>query len=351
MSKLSNELYEKEQHKGQMLLYITNNGSIKLEVRLEGETLWLTINQMAELFGIDKSGISRHLKSIYETSELKREATVANFATVQNEGGRSVSRDLEYYNLDAIISVGYRINSIRGTQFRMWASQRLKEYIIKGFALDDARLKEPKGGRYFEELIARIRDIRSSEKVFWRKVLDIYATSIDYDPHSEDSKLFFQQVQNKMHWAAHGRTAAELIYQRADAEQPNMGITNYPGNELLKRDVEVAKNYLNEQELTILNRIVTAYLEVAEIQALNSIPMTMKDWIERLNQFLTMTGRELLNHAGNITHIQAMEKAHNEYEKFCFKHLNEATEVEKHFIAAEQEIKKIESAGNRSMKI
>jgi hypothetical protein len=308
MKDLPNKLHEKEPRKGQMLLYTGNNGSIKLEVRLEEETLWLTINQMAELFGVDKSGISRHLKSIYETGELKREATVAKFATVQNEGSRNISRDLEYYNLDAIISVGYRVNSVRGTQFRIWATERLKEYIIKGFALDDARLKEPKGGRYFEELLARIRDIRSSEKIFWRKVLDIYATSIDYDPYSEISKLFFQQVQNKIHWAAHGHTAAELIYQRADAELPNIGITNYPGDKLLKRDVEIAKNYLNEAELTTLNRIVTAYLEIAEIQALNRKPMTMEDWIERLHQFLTMTGRELLDHSGNVSHNQAIQK-------------------------------------------
>lgn len=349
MSKVSNEPYEKEPQKGQMLLYVGNNGSIKLEVRLEGETLWLTINQMAELFGIDKSGISRHLKNIYETGELRKEATVATVATVRTEGSRNISRELEYYNLDAIISVGYRVNSIRGTQFRVWAAERLKEYIIKGFALDDARLKDPIGERYFEELLARIRDIRSSEKIFWRKVLDIYATSIDYDPNEEDSKVFFQHIQNKMHWAAHGHTAAELIYLRADAKQPNMGVTNYPGSRLLKRDVEIAKNYLNEQELMVLNRIVTAYLEIAEIQALNHNPMTMKDWIERLHQFLTMTGRELLNHAGSISHTQAIQKAHNEYEKFCLKHLNEPTEVEKHFIAAEKEMQRIAATPNMNL--
>ncbi|WP_419590519.1 RhuM family protein, partial [Thiolapillus sp.] len=238
-------------------------------MRLEDETLWLTLGQMAELFGIDKSGISRHLKNIYETNELQRNETVAKFATVQPEGGRSVSRMLEHYNLDAIISVGYRVNSIRGTQFRIWATERLREYLVKGFVLDDERLKEPQNDRYFEELLARIRDIRSSEKVFWRKVLDIYATSVDYNPKAETSQRFFQQVQNKMHWAAHGHTAAELIYQRADASKHEMGITNYPGNKLLKRDVEVAKNYLSEEELAILNRIVTAYLELAELQALN----------------------------------------------------------------------------------
>ncbi|MFO7646031.1 MAG: virulence RhuM family protein [Desulfosarcina sp.] len=315
-----------------------------METRLQNETIWLTLNQMAALFGVDKSGISRHLKNIYETGELRRKATVANFATVQKEGDRSVSRELEHYNLDAIISVGYRVNSIRGTQFRIWATERLKEYIVKGFTLNDERLKEPGGGRYFEELLARIRDIRSSEKVFWRKVLDIYATSIDYNPRTETSQMFFKQVQNKMHWAAHGHTAAELIYQRADAGQLNMGITNYPGNRLLKRDVEVAKNYLSEDELNILNRIVTAYLEVAEIQALNRNPMTMQDWIARLHQFLAMTGRELLTHSGKISHEAALEKAHEEYEKFRLKRLEEPSEVEKHFIEAEQGLKQIEKS-------
>ena len=266
----------------QFLIYQGKNGEVKLDVRLENETIWLSINQMAELFDVDKSGISRHLKNIFKSGELTRQATVANFATVQLEGSRSVNRELEYYNLDAIISVGYRVNSIRGTQFRIWATERIKECIVKGFTMDDARLKESGNSRYFEELLARIRDIRSSEKIFWRKVLDIYSTSIDYDPKAEYSQQFFKQVQNKMHWATHGHTAAELIYQRADASQNNMGITNYAGNKLLKRDVEIAKNYLNEEELTILNRMVTAYLEMAELQALNQVPMKMQDWIERL---------------------------------------------------------------------
>jgi len=219
----------------------------------------------------------------------------------------------------------------------------LKEYLVKGFTLNDERLKEPEGSRYFEELLARIRDIRSSEKIFWRKVLDIYATSVDYDPKAETSQLFFKQVQNKMHWAAHGHTAAELIVQRADADQPSMGITNYPGNKLLKRDVEIAKNYLAEDELNLLNRMVTAYLEMAEIQALNHAPMTMKDWAERLDQFLTMTGRELLTHAGQVSHEAALAKAHEEYETFRVKQLSEPTDVERHFIEAEQDLKKIES--------
>lgn len=221
-------------------------------------------------------------------------------------------------------------------------TERLKEYMLKGFILDDERFKASGDSRYFEELLTRIRDIRSSEKVFWRKVLDIYATSIDYNPNSETSRLFFKQVQNQMHWAAHGHTAAELIYQRADADQPNMGVTNYPGSKLLKRDVEVAKNYLSEEELNILNRVVTAYLEVAELQALNRTPMTMQDWTQRLHQFLTMTGQELLTHAGKISHDKAMRKAHEEYEKFRLMQLEQPTEVEKHFIEVEQELKQIE---------
>ena len=329
------------QSTGQFLIYQAEDGATKLEVRFEGETLWLSINHMAELFGIDKSGISKHLKNIFETGELVRNAVVAKFATTAADGK---NYQVEHFNLDAIISVGYRVNSIRGTQFRIWATERLKEYIVKGFTIDDERLKEPEGGRYFEELLARIRDIRSSEKIFWRKVLDIYATSSDYDPHAESSKLFFKQIQNKMHWAAHGHTAAELIYQRADAEQPNMGVTNYAGNKLLKRDVEVAKNYLNEEELNLLNRIVAAYLEMAELQALNRTPVTMQGWIERLDQFLTMTGRELLDHAGKISHNRALDKAHDEYEKFRLQQLLEPTVVEKHFIEAEQELKQIETS-------
>ena len=322
----------------EFLLYQTEDGRIRIETRMQDETIWLTINQMAELFSVDKSGISRHLKNIFETGELQKKSVVAIFATTASDGK---TYQMDHFNLDAIISVGYRVNSIRGTQFRIWATQRLKEYIVKGFTMDDERLKEAGGGRYFEELLARIRDIRSSEKVFWRKVLDIYATSIDYDPNSEQSRLFFRQIQNKMHWAAHGHTAAELIYERADATQPNMGVTNYPGYQLLKRDVEVAKNYLNEEELNVLNRIVTAYLEVAEVQALNRVPMTMQGWISRLDQFLTMTGRELLDYAGKISHDAALEKAHEEFEKFRLIHLEQPTEVEKHFIEAEKYLNKM----------
>ena len=331
-----------ETPKGEMLVYQTEDGRIRLDVRLQDETVWLTQPLLAELFQTTQQNVSQHIQNIYEEGELHQEATHKKFLSVRKEGVRQVQRNLDFYNLDMIISVGYRIKSTVATRFRIWATQRLKEYLVKGFTMDDERLKEGGNSRYFEELLARIRDIRSSEKVFWRKVLDIYATSIDYDPGSESSKLFFQQVQNRMHWAAHGHTAAELIYARADAGQPRMGITNYPGNKLLKRDVEVAKNYLNEEELTILNRMVTAYLEVAELQALNRNPMTMQDWIDRLHQFLTMTGRELLTHSGTVSHESAMAKAHNEYEKFRLRQLEEPTEVERHFVEAEAEFKRIE---------
>jgi len=316
---------------------------VKLDVRLEEETVWLTQPLMADLFQTSQQNVSQHIRNIYEEKELLPEATHKKFLSVRQEGRRQVQRQLDFYNLDMIISVGYRVKSAVATRFRIWATERLKEYLVKGFALNDERLKEPEGGRYFEELLARIRDIRSSEKVFWRKVLDIYATSVDYDATAETTQLFFKQVQNKMHWAAHGHTAAELIHHRADAEQTNMGVTNYSGNKLLKRDVEIAKNYLSEEELTLLNRIVTAYLELAELQALNREPMTMKDWIQRLDAFLTMSGRDLLNHAGAISHLDAIGKAHEEYEKYRIAQLEQPSEVEGHFIEAEQALKQIES--------
>ncbi len=342
--------YEKhgmELSKGEMLVYQTDDGRIKLDVQLQDETVWLTQANLADLFLVKPQNITMHLKNIYAEGELAEKATCKEFLQVQKEGNRQVERSRKFYNLDAIISVGYRIQSQVATRFRIWATQRLKEYLVKGFTMDDERLKESGNSRYFEELLARIRDIRSSEKIFWRKVLDIYATSIDYDPHPESSQLFFKQVQNQMHWAAHGHTAAELIYSRADAGQPNMGVTNHPSHKLLKRDVEVAKNYLNEEELNILNRMVTAYLEMAELQALNRTPMTMEDWAERLHQFLTMTGRELLTHAGTISHDSAMDKAHAEYEKFRLHQLEEPTEVEKHFVEAEEELKRIEKGRTR----
>jgi len=332
---------------GEVLVYQTEAGEVKVDVRLEDESVWLTQQMMAELFQTTQQNISLHIRNVIAEGELDQDATHKKYLSVRREGNRDVRRELDYYNLDMIISVGYRVKSGLATRFRIWATQRLKEYIIKGFTMDDARLKEAGNSRYFEELLARIRDIRSSEKVFWRKVLDIFATSIDYDPGSEQSCLFFQQVQNQMHWAAHGHTAAEVIYARADADQRNMGITNYPGSRLLRRDAEIAKNYLNEDELNILNRIVTAYLEVAELQALSRIPMTMHDWIDRLHQFLTMTGRKLLDHAGKISHDEAFQKAHAEYEKFRDQQLSEPTAAEKHFIEAEKKMKRIEVANKK----
>ena len=331
----------------EFLLYQTEDGRIRIETRMQDETVWLTMNQMAELFDVNKSGISRHLRNVYESGELQREATVAKYATVQNEGSRGVTRELEYYNLDAIISVGYRVNSLRGTQFRIWATQRLREFLIKGFAMDDERLKQGGGGNYFDELLARIRDIRSSEKIFWRKVLDIYATSIDYDPSANVSKEFFRILQNKMHWAAHGHTAAEIIYGRADATKPHMGMTNWVGEKIRKSEVDVAKNYLAAGELDILNRIVTLYLEFAELQALNRRPMAMKDWIAKLDDFLQISGRDILTHAGKIRHDAALQKAHEEYEKFRIAELAQPTAAEKHFIEAENELKRIESERKR----
>jgi len=281
------------------------------------------------LFQRDKSTISRHIKKIFEERELQRNSVVANFATTAADGK---IYNVDYYNLDVIISVGYRVKSHRGTQFRIWAMGILKEYMKKGFALDDERLKRLGGGNYFDELLARIRDIRSSEKVFWRKVLEIYATSIDYDPHAEASVQFFKQVQNKMHWAAHKHTAAEVIYQRADAEKENMGLTSWSGDTIHRSDVEVAKNYLSEAELDALNKIVTAYLDIAEVHALNQEPMYMKDWLETIDDYLKMTRRDILTTSGHVSHKQAIEKAHAEYDKYKNRLEDSLSPVERDFI-------------------
>ncbi len=316
----------------EILMYTTEDGITKIEATFEGETVWLSLEQMAELFQRNKSTISRHINNIYQEGELVREATVAFFATVQNEGNRQVSREICYYNLDVIISVGYRVKSLRGTQFRIWATDILKEYMKKGFALDDDRLKRLGGGNYFDELLDRIRDIRSSEKVFWRKVLEIYATSIDYDPRAESSIEFFKQVQNKMHWAAHKHTAAEIIFQRADAERDHMGLTSWEGKNIRKSDVEIAKNYLGDKEIDALNKIVTAYLDIAEVHALNQEPMYMKDWLHTIDDYLKMTRKDILTTKGKITHKQAIEKAHEEYEKYRAKQQELLSPVEQHFL-------------------
>ena len=297
----------------ELILYTTADGETRLECRFDSNTLWLSLNQIAELFQRDKSVISKHLKNIFEEAELERDAVVANHATTAADGK---VYQVDYYNLEAIFAVGYRVRSPCGAQFRNWASKILKEYITQGAALDDERLKNPDSSPLFERILARIRDIRSSEKVFWRKVCDIFATSIDYDGKTETAREFFKQVQNKMHWAVHRNTAAEIIHKRVDADKPHLGLTHYQGSELTKQEVEAAKNYLSEEELNLLNRMVTAYLEFAELQALRRNPMRMTDWAVKLDNFLKLGGNDLLTHAGKISAKQAKEKAHLEYDKF-----------------------------------
>ena len=328
--------------KGNFLLYQTEDGQTKIEVTLANDTVWLTADQMAELFQRNKSTISRHIKNVFESGELKPDSTVAFFATVQNEGTRKVERNIAYYNLDMIISVGYRVNSHRGVQFRIWATQVLREYLIKGFAMNDDLLKRAGGGNYFDELLSRIRDIRSSEKVFYRKVLEIYALSIDYDPRAEATQLFFKTVQNKMHFSAHGHTAAEVIYQRADANKDFMGLTSWTGGLPKRTDAEIAKNYLFPEELDTLNRIVSLYLDFAELQAQSHKPMYMKDWIQKLDDFLKLSGKELLTHAGTISAELAKQKANQEYDKFKERTQYELSPVEIHFLERfEKEQKKL----------
>ena len=321
-----------------LLMYTTEDGLTKIEATFVNDTVWLSIEQMAELFQRDRSVIGKHIRNIFKEGELKKESVWAKFAHTADDGK---TYQVDYYNLDVIISVGYRVKSLRGTQFRIWATNILKEYMQKGFALDDDRLKRLGGGNYFDELLARIRDIRSSEKVFWRKVLEIYATSIDYDPRAESSILFFKQVQNKMHWAAHKHTAAEVIYQRANAEKEHMGLTSWQGKFIKRADVEVAKNYLNKDELDALNKIVTAYLDIAEVHALNHEPMYMKDWLETIDDYLKMTRRDILKTKGTVTHKQALEKAHSEYEKYKKKEENRISVVEQHFIESISKLEKL----------
>jgi hypothetical protein len=330
--------------KSEFLLYQSKDGKLSLETRLDNDTVWLSQKQLAELFQTTVPNINIHLRNIFLEGELELDSVIKDYLITAADGKGYYTK---HYNLDAIISVGYRIKSQVATHFRQWATQRLREYIIKGFTMDDERLKERGGGAYFEELLARIRDIRSSEKVFWRKVLDIYATSIDYDPRASVSRDFFRVIQNKMHWASHGHTAAEIIQARADASKPNMGLTNWPGSEPRKADIEVAKNYLDENELNLLNRIVTLYLDFAELQALDRKPMHMQDWITKLNEFLSLSGREVLDHAGKIAHEEAISKARLEYDKWHSEQLDQPTEVEKHFLEAVQELKQIKKTGKQ----
>lgn len=305
---------KKNNQKSQIVIYRTEEGRIKVDVRFENETVWLSQNALAELFQTTKNNISLHVKNIFEEGELDQKATVKKFLTVQKEGIREVSRDIEYYNLELIISIGYRVKSSIATSFRQWATAHLHEYIVKGFVLDDERLKNPDlPFDYFEDLTRRISDIRTSEKRFYRKITDIYATSVDYDPTDEQSILFFKTVQNKVHYAITGSTAAEIVAGRADGKKPNMGLTNFRGGKPTKEEIVIAKNYLNEQELLVLNNLVEQYLVFAEGQAMQRIPMHMKDWIERLHEFLQINRKDILKDAGKVSHELAKELAEREY--------------------------------------
>ena len=315
--------------KGQFLLYQTPDGDSQIEVKLQNDTVWLSLDQMAELFQRNKSTISRHIKNVLEDGELEADSVIANFATTATDGKKY---SVAYYILDMIISVGYRVHSYRGVQFRIWATKVLKEYIVKGFAMNDDLLKRVGGGNYFDELLARIRDIRSSEKVFYRKVLEIYALSIDYDPRVEMTQKFFKTVQNKMHYSVHGHTAAEIIYERADAEKDFMGLTTWSGAMPSKPEAEIAKNYLTHEEIKSLNRIVSLYLDFAEMQAEEHRPMYMKDWINILDDFLRISRKDILTHAGKISAKLAKERADQEYDKFKERTKNDLSPVEIHFL-------------------
>lgn len=305
-----------DQSQGEIVIYQTEDGLTKVECRFVDETVWLTQQQMAELFHTSRSNIVEHIGHIYEEGELDEVSTCRKFRQVRMEGNRQVTRELPFYNLDMIISLGYRVKSLIATQFRRWATERLKEYMIKGFTMDDERLKNLGGGNYWRELLERIRDIRSSEKVMYRQVLDLYATSVDYNPRSAESVAFFKMVQNKLHYAAHGHTAAEVIYERADADKPFMGLTTFSGDFPTAKDIGIAKNYLTEEELRVLNQMVSGYFDFAEVQAIRHRPMYMSDYVEQLDNILRATGEEVLTHAGKISHAQAMEKAKAEYKRY-----------------------------------
>ena len=304
------------QGQGEIVIYQAEDGLTKVECRFVDETVWLTQQQMAELFHTSRSNIVEHIGHIYEEGELDEVSTCRKFRQVRMEGNRQVTRELPFYNLDMIISLGYRVKSLIATQFRRWATERLKEYMIKGFTMDDERLKNLGGGNYWRELLERIRDIRSSEKVMYRQVLDLYATSVDYNPRSAESVAFFKMVQNKLHYAAHGHTAAEVIYERADADKPFMGLTTFSGDFPTAKDIGIAKNYLTEEELRVLNQMVSGYFDFAEVQAIRHRPMYMSDYVEHLDNILRATGEEVLTHAGKISHAQAMEKAKAEYKRY-----------------------------------
>jgi hypothetical protein len=326
---------------GELIFYQTEDGQTRLQVRLEAETVWLTQKQLAELFQKDVRTINEHIQNVFQEGELSPDSVIRKFRIAAAD---AKFYETQHYNLDVIISVGYRVKSHRGTQFRIWATQRLREYIIKGFTMDDERLKQAGGGNYFDELLARIRDIRSSEKAFWRKVLEIYATSIDYNPSAEASRKFFATVQNKMHWGAHGQTAAEVIHARADAAKPNMGLTAWTGSRPRKADVAVAKNYLTLDEIEALNLIVSMYLDFAELQARSRKPMYMRDWIAKLDDFLRVSDREILSHVGRVSHEAALSHAEGEFEKWRQSKLSEPSLVEIHFQEAIEQVKQLKAA-------
>ena len=333
-----------EENKGNIVIYQSENGDTKIDVRFQDETVWLTQAQMEELFGSSHANVVEHIKNIYAEGELDEESTCRKFRQVRREGNRDVTRDVLYYNLDMIISLGYRIKSSIATQFRRWATERLKEYMIKGFTMDDERLKNLGGGNYWHELLDRIRDIRSSEKVMYRQVLDLYATSVDYNPKSAESTAFFKMVQNKLHYAAHGHTAEEVIYERADAEKPFMGLTSFSGDFPTMKDISVAKNYLSEDELKILNNLVSGYFDFAEIQAMRHTPMYMSDYVENLDRILSSTGEALLTDAGKVSHTQALEKAKAEYKKYQVQNLSP---VEEEYLQTIRAIEKTAKEGDK----
>ena len=341
----------KDENKSQLIIYQTESGETKIDVRFQNETVWLSQQLMAELFQTTKQNVSLHIGNIYEDGELVPQATVKNFLTVRKEGARDVQRNVEYYNLDMIISVGYRIKSKVATHFRQWATRHLREFIVKGFVLDDERLKNPNQPfDYFDELIRRIQDIRTSERRFYQKITDIYATSVDYDPTDEMSIEFFKTVQNKMHWAITGKTAAEIIHSRVDSRKPNMGLTNWRSTKVRKDDVEIAKNYLSEKELLALNNLVEQYLIFAEGQAMRHVPMHMKDWIKKLDSFMQLNEREILAHAGKISHQLAMDTANKEYEKYSKKRQIYYDKKGNAFDTLVDQTKKLESKSKKGRK-
>lgn len=316
----------------EIVMYQSEDGATKIDVRMEGETTWLSLDQMAQLFQRDKSTISRHIKNIFSEGELSREATVAKYATVQTEGMRQVERAVDYYNLDVVIAVGYRVKSLRGTQFRIWATERLREYLIKGFSMNDDLLKKAGGGNYWRELLERIRDIRSSEKVFYRQLLDLFATSVDYNPKSDECQTFFQIIQNKLHYAVNKHTSAEIIFHRVDAEVPFMGLKSFSGEQPTKADALVAKNYLDEKELAVLNRMVSAFFDLAELHAINHEHIYMRDWIPQVDDFAERYGKGVLQNAGTVSRQAAIEKATEEYKKYRRRILDQHTPAERDYL-------------------